>query len=149
MKSAFVLICGLSAAGVAIAQPPAPPPPAVRAAPTILTNAPSLWAELRGIQAKLHPIEENLEKNDPEIKSLVQLRADAQQVLLDLDTKRRALIAARLQADPATALLAKRRAELLAKAQAMRSAGVSVPRGDEDLLLRLELPAPSAPAKAP
>lgn len=151
MKSTLFLICTLSAVSVAMAQQPAAPqPPAAGAAAAAATNAAKPWVELRDIQAKLHPMEESLVDTDPEIKALLQKRKEAQQLLQDLDKKRRDTIEARLLANPAAAALIKRRTELLAKIQEMRSAGEAVQPGpNAELSNRLGVPVTRAPAKAP
>jgi len=113
------------------------------------TNAVNPWAELRGIQVKLQPIEENLVKSDPDIKALFQQCMDAQQALQELDKKRQDLIAAKLLADPAVAPLAKRRAELLAQARTMHPAGAPFLGATNRSSRTGGVPAPQAPAKTP
>jgi len=137
--------------GVVLAQQAPVPhaPAAVSAVPRVATNDASLWVELRDIQTKLHPFEENLAKNDPEVKALVQQRKDAEQLLQKLDKQRRDLVAAKLLADPAAAPLVKRRAELMTKAQELRSAVAPVLSGPNNPLTRGGAPASPAPAKTP
>ena len=118
------------------------------------TNETPPWVELRDLQSKIHPLQETLTKNDPEIKALLQQRKDAEQFLADLDEKRRTLIQNKLLADPTVGPLVKRRAELLARIQEMRTAGKTVPPASIEILNREGIPAPapnpaSAPARAP
>lgn len=112
----------------------AAPGPATATTPSVATNAPagktnavSFFIELRDIEAKLYPIEQALAKTEPDLKALVQQRKDMQQALMQLDKKRMDLITAKLLANPATAPLVKRRAELQAKRTAAQS---GAPTGD-------------------
>ena len=60
-------------------------------------------------------------ENDADLKALIQQRKDAQKLIEDLDAKRRALVEAKLLADPTAAPLVQKRKELNEKIQAMRA----------------------------
>jgi hypothetical protein len=144
VKSAIVLIVTAMFGSLALAQPATAPRAPAGAGLRASTNDVIFWAELRDLQAKLRTSEATLISTDPEIKALTQQCKDAQQLMQDLDKKRREMIAAKQLADPAVGPLLKRRAELMVKIQGMRSAVAVGSAGPEGV------PAPpQAPAKSP
>ena len=122
MRSSTLMILAALSGTVAIAQQPlAPRTPPTGATLATSTNAVQPYVELREVQAKLFPLEQKILDNDAEIKALLLQRKDAQKLIEDLDKKRRALVEAKLMADPNTAPLAQKRKELMEKIQAMRA----------------------------
>ena len=154
MKTSLILLSAVLSGSLALAQAPILPRNSPAAGTRAQTNDASPWIELRDIQAKIHPIEEKM-KIDADYKALMQQRADAEHAIMNLDQKMREWLKAKLMQDPAGAPLAKRRAELLAKVDELRTANAkaSVSANDLGLTSRLGIPAKAtddpAPAKKP